>query len=148
MRDAFGAVYYMKFFIVFICIFIAILAIALNYAKAFRVKNMIINYIESNDGWSRTLEDEDIEDYVKEVNYYVNNVNLVSNYAFSVTNGGFDSGCRARGYCIYRQIDNDGRGVYYKVVTYTQIIFPLFNLHIEVPISGETKLVTELHLKK
>lgn len=147
MRDAFGAAYYMKFFIVFIGVFVAILAIALNYAKAFRVKNMIINYIEANDGWSRTLEEQDIEEYVKEVNYYVNNLNMVSNYAFRVSNGGFDSGCRARGYCIYREIDNDGRGVYYKVVTFIQIEFPFFGLHLEVPISGETKLVSQIILK-
>lgn len=150
MRDAFGATGYMKFAILFIGIFVSLLAISLNYTKAFRVKNMIINYIEANDGWTQTLEESDIEEYVKSVNYYVNNIDA-SNYGFEFgsTRGFTSDGCKARGYCIFRQIDNnDGRGVYYKVATFMRIEFPFFDLHLEIPIVGETKIVNENYIKK
>ena len=49
MRDAFGGAFMIKLFLVFIFIYICFTALALNYAKAFKVKNMIIDYIENNE---------------------------------------------------------------------------------------------------
>ena len=49
MRDAFGGAFMIKVFIVFVIIYIGFTAMALNYAKAFKVKNMIINYLEDNE---------------------------------------------------------------------------------------------------
>lgn len=46
MRDAFGGVFTMNLLIVFIFIYIAVTAVSLNYAKAFKVKNAVIDYIE------------------------------------------------------------------------------------------------------
>lgn len=49
MRDAFGGAFMIKLLIVFIVIYISFTAIALNYAKAFKVKNKVIAYIEENE---------------------------------------------------------------------------------------------------
>ena len=49
MRDAFGGAFMIKLLIVFIVIYIGFIAIALNYAKAFKVKNKVISYIEENE---------------------------------------------------------------------------------------------------
>lgn len=49
MRDAFGGAFMIKLLIVFIVIYIGFTAIALNYAKAFKVKNKVIAYIEENE---------------------------------------------------------------------------------------------------
>ena len=49
MRDAFGGTFMIKLFLVFIFIYVGFTAIALNYAKAFRVKNKIIDFIETNE---------------------------------------------------------------------------------------------------
>ena len=49
MRDAFGGAFMIKLLIVFIVIYIGFIAIALNYAKAFKVKNKVISYIEDNE---------------------------------------------------------------------------------------------------
>lgn len=49
MRDAFGGVFMIKLFLVFIVIYVAFSAISLNYAKAFRIKNKIIDFIEENE---------------------------------------------------------------------------------------------------
>lgn len=49
MRDAFGGAFMIKLLIVFMVIYIGFIAIALNYAKAFKVKNKVIAYIEENE---------------------------------------------------------------------------------------------------
>lgn len=49
MRDAFGGAFMIKLFLVFIVLYVSFAAVSLNYAKAFRVKNKIIDYIEQNE---------------------------------------------------------------------------------------------------
>ena len=49
MRDAFGGVFTMNMLLVFIFIYVAFSAVSLTYAKAFRVKNHVIDYIEQNE---------------------------------------------------------------------------------------------------
>ena len=59
MRDAFGGVFTMNLLLVFIFIFVAFSAVSLNYAKAFKLKNDIIDFIETNeiiDLSSKTME--------------------------------------------------------------------------------------------
>ena len=49
MRDAFGGTFMIQIFIVFILIYICFTAMSLNYAKAFRVKNAVIDFVETNE---------------------------------------------------------------------------------------------------
>ena len=49
MRDAFGGVFMVRLFLVFIVIYVGFTAVSLNYAKAFRIKNKVIDVIEQND---------------------------------------------------------------------------------------------------
>ena len=49
MRPSFGGLFMIRLFIVFIFIYVAFAAISLNYAKAFRLKNSIISFIEENE---------------------------------------------------------------------------------------------------
>lgn len=49
MRDAFGGAFMIRLFLVFIFIYMFFTAIALNYAKAFKVKNKVIDYLEDNE---------------------------------------------------------------------------------------------------
>ena len=46
MRDAFGGVFMIRLLLVFIVIYVAFTAISLNYAKAFRIKNKVIDFVE------------------------------------------------------------------------------------------------------
>lgn len=150
MKDAFGAAYYIKFALVFIAIFASMLAIALNYAKAFRIKNTIVSYIEANEGLDDPLRNK-IDDYVANMRYYVNNVNPGSRTTAIYEEGYVSSGqCEQRGYCIYHYSPDTSygnayeyRGDYYKVITYIQIEFPFFNLDVKVPVTGETRLLSK-----
>ena len=49
MRDAFGGTFMIQVFLVFILIYISFTALALNYAKAFKVKNKVIDYLENTE---------------------------------------------------------------------------------------------------
>jgi hypothetical protein len=49
MRDAFGGAFMIRLFLVFIIIYVCFISVALNYAKAFKVKNMVIEYLEDNE---------------------------------------------------------------------------------------------------
>ena len=49
MRDAFGGVFMIRLMLVFVFIFVAFTAISLNYAKAFRIKNRIIDFVEQEE---------------------------------------------------------------------------------------------------
>ncbi len=49
MRDAFGGVFMIRLLLVFMFIYVSFTAISLNYAKAFRVKNKIIDLIEQEE---------------------------------------------------------------------------------------------------
>ena len=49
MRDAFGGAFMIRLFLIFIFIYMFFTAIALNYAKAFKVKNKVIDYLQDNE---------------------------------------------------------------------------------------------------
>ena len=49
MRDAFGGEFMIRLFLVFIVVYVAFTAVSLNYAKAFRIKNKVISFIEENE---------------------------------------------------------------------------------------------------
>ncbi len=48
MRDAFGGVFMMRLMLVFIVILVAFTAISFKYAKCFRTKNKVIDFVEQN----------------------------------------------------------------------------------------------------
>ena len=49
MRDAVGGTFMIKIFLIFLALYIIFVGVAVNYVKAFRVKNRIINIIEQNE---------------------------------------------------------------------------------------------------
>jgi len=70
MRDAFGGAFMIRLFLVFIFIYMFFTAIALNYAKAFKVKNKVIDYIEDHEIIDMismpAIEKEKMESYFEE----------------------------------------------------------------------------------
>ena len=48
MRDAFGGSFMIMIFLVFILVYISFTAVSLSYAKAFKVKNAVISYLEES----------------------------------------------------------------------------------------------------
>lgn len=143
MRDAFGGTFMIKLILIFIAIYIAFMAVALNYAKAFRVKNKIIDIIEQNEGIDDYNDTNgvlgDINTYLNTVSYYVSLDNIEASNRDN-------KHCYQRGYCIeeYSIKLNDIDSKYYKVTTYIRINFPFFGLNFTIPIQGETRKIERI----
>lgn len=137
MRDAFGGAFMIKIILIFLGLYIVFMALALNYAKAFRVKNQIINYIEQYEGYEKA--EGAIKEYITQVSYYVP---ITALPASSTT----ERACYDIGYCITPKFtsDDSGNRTYYLVETYIRLEFPFFNLNITIPIRGETRVVTNV----
>lgn len=164
MRDAFGGAFMIRILLLFMAVFIVFVAVALNYAKAFRVKNKIIDVIEQNEGVS--LDDTynvnnagatgpivDINNYLGSVRYNVTSYvdenlckNNINNNIYEVLY--YDD---TYGYCIgYKDVsDTDNRpyitSEYYQVVTFVIVEIPLFRMHFEIPIKGETRKIERIN---
>ena len=126
MREAMGGALLLKLVMIFIVIYVCILAIAINYSITFRVKNQIINLIEAYEGLDNA--DAAIKQYVNNIGYYRGLGTMIKN-----------EHCEYEGYCVY-EINSD-RGKYYKVTTYVSFDFPIFGRIAQFPVSGETKVI-------
>lgn len=160
MRDAFGGTFMIQIFIVFILIYICFTAVALNYAKAFKAKNTIIEYLENNEIGSLN-ESAEIEQAMED--YFEKEILGGLNYKISKDIcTGFENDARNRcsqiGYKIIGNEKAEGQnteGIYYTVYTYVGwdlgFLNPLLKLngnnkepgHVSGlwTISGETRLI-------
>lgn len=138
MRDSFGGAFMLNMALVFIVVYIAFLAVAINYAKAFRVKNNVINILEQYQyaGGPHEQAIREVEEYLPRASYNMANNDKVEQHCDDQSN----SFLTDHGVCI---INESGRRspMYFKVITYISIDFPFFNIHLTVPISGETKSI-------
>lgn len=137
MRESFGGVFMIKLALIFIIIYISFMAIAINYAKAFRVKNGVINLIEQYQysGSPTDLVIGEIDEYLRKVGYnYGDSVPLRKDCVDD--EGGYFTN---RGACIVNK--SSGVKRYYKVITYIYIEMPFFQITMTIPISGETKII-------
>ena len=165
MRDAFGGAFMIKLFLVLIFIYICFTAVALNYAKAFKVKNKIIDYLESNeiiDLNSITAEQLNVmnlffeEEVLGNMNYSVNQDNFCAGIETKDYTGKTVAICHNSGIVIResgKAINTEG--VYYTVSTYVGWSLPFLNKLLELngnnkeqdvvsglwKISGETRVV-------
>ncbi len=121
MRDAFGGSFLIKLFLVFIAIYMFFIAMALNYAKAFKVKNEVIKYLENNE--VATIEKMNAAEMTAMSDYFEKEIIGKLNYRVS----GSQMSCSGTAYCsegiaIYQIITTtlvrNKFGVYYRVVTF------------------------------
>ena len=68
MKEAIGQTISLQVILVFMIFLNAFLAFSVNYTKAFRVKNKVINEIEQNEGINDTSK-KNINDYISKVGY-------------------------------------------------------------------------------
>ena len=135
MRDAFGGAFMIKVFIVFVFIYISFTAIALNYAKAFKVKNMIIDYLQDNEivnlNDMTASEENAMKEFIENeiygnMNYHVNVSDMCNNIETTDAAGRKIAYCNNVGIFIKQNTADDNfthhayntEGVYYTVSTY------------------------------
>ena len=69
MQEAFGGMSMMKMFMIFFVIYVCFMAIALNFAKIYRVKNYVINTLEQYQysGDQNDLALTYLDEYLKDI---------------------------------------------------------------------------------
>lgn len=141
MRESFGGAFMINLVLIFIVIYISFMAVAVNYAKAFRVKNNVINILEQyqySGGGSAEDAIIKVKDYLPKVPYNMAGNQSVENNCINQTEGSpyfVDNGV-----CIVN-MSGTSNPKYFKVITYISIDFPFFNIHMTIPITGETKSI-------
>lgn len=141
MREAIGNSYIYSIVIAFIGVIFLILIGSLSYSKAFKIKNQIIEIIETHEGYDDKTVRTEIDNYLKSVGYIVTNtkdrgkcsdikgikaINTIKNYD----------------YCIYRF--NTVKGPYYHVTVFISFEIPIVSSYLRIPVSGETRIMYEL----
>lgn len=77
MKDALGGYFNLTLLMVFILLVSGFISLAINYTKAYRVKNNVLTYLEKYEG--NTSNDEMLEktySYSKSVGYAANNMSI------------------------------------------------------------------------
>ncbi len=121
MREAIGGTQLFYLVLIFLTIYIIFMAGVINYGRAFRQKNAIINLIEQNEGVTSlgsaansSAKDKTLYGYAREVGYT-----------------GDITACRTT---------VTGRGTMYKITIYYSFDMPMVD-PIKIYLSGETKLI-------
>lgn len=159
MKESIGGTWLIGIVALFIVLFSAFMAYSINYTKAFRAKNGIIDLIEQNEGYTfyngSNIENRTQEDLMNDLSVQAKAYALVKSMGYDYgsksenkvvcNNDGtisdatkMDAAYQPGGYCVYR-FCNSGGTYRYKVVTYVMMKFPVINFGITVPIKGETK---------
>ena len=132
MRDAFGGVFMIRLFLVFIVIYVAFTAVSLNYAKAFRIKNSVISFIEENEIIS--LDNS----YITSKLDKLDKILTKANYNKTCTNGNgsiISAEGTSRGYCyngvvILKNSEESVAGTNSKIIKYQVVTYADWNIGI------------------
>ncbi|MEE3343647.1 MAG: hypothetical protein VZS44_06120 [Bacilli bacterium] len=139
MKEAFGGTFTLKLLMVFFVVYVTFLGVALNIAKAYRIKNGVINILEQqqfdiNDA-SRTNDVNDIiYAYLYKIPYKVSSETISDDCKAAAKEAGDSAKYQSdNGVCIIQYPGN-----YYKVTVYMYAEFPFLHISVKLPISGET----------
>ncbi len=158
MRHSIGAAWIFSLCITFTMLFVGYMAISLNYAKAFKIKNHLVSMIEENEGYNPSLDNR-IEKYFISEGYVASgtckpNIKVEGydeEYSNPVCIGPVagTSECQA---CIYKRrgatIRYDNGEVIkiktnYRVVTFFKFDLPIIKNLTNFQVSGESRYFYE-----
>ena len=141
MKEAIGQTILLQVILVFMIFLNAFLAFSVNYTKAFRVKNKVINVIEQNEGITGTIGDSaDAKTTRGEINAYTSSVGYTGKTDNDTKSNGWRNGIKVVAHCVGTIGSNKGcpdvpvagvkYRVYYSVTTsinfHVPIIGPIF----------------------
>lgn len=125
MKDALGSYFNLTLLFVFILLVSGFISLAINYTKAYRVKNNVLTYLEKYEGNTGNTEMlSSINDYIKSVGYGANNDAILSaknqGYTCPTYNGQVQGWCYKRGSTVNDQFTID-------IVVFINVNIPFIN---------------------
>lgn len=145
MREAIGGTWLFTIVIVFIVLFSSYLAISVNYSKAFKVKNGIVDLIEQNEGLSSETQTL-ISNYLDKTGYFV-----YGECNSKAGEKGYESNSAGNNYkyCIVKTnaaneelvAGSTVEKAYYKVKVFFRLDLPVLGDIFTFPVTGQTKAI-------
>ncbi len=138
MREAIGGTWLFNIVVLFVMLFTGYLCLAINYSRAYNVKNEIVDIIERENGYNDKAV-KDIASYLTEIGYRTTGKceeDMIGN------NSDKDFGVGENIYC-YKAIKVGGEedyaeSVYYQVEVFFQIDLPIFRDWFTFSIKGDS----------
>lgn len=146
MRESIANSYIFTLVIIFVGIIIVLLISSISYSKTFKLKNRIIDLIETNEGFDDNVAGQ-IETVLSNAGYSINSsYNHLNSSRVSCPN--YDKGVLVNQitnyrYCVY-DVSTNGRGHYYHVVVFMSFDLPIIGDYMVFPLGGDTRLVYDL----
>lgn len=140
MRESIGASFVVYAIVIFVAIFSLFFIMGLNYTKAFKMKNRIIDIIEENECYEteNCASKDKIQEALKSAGYRMKGGQPDCKQYMKGRNGEVIESSTNH-YCVYKVTTS--RGDYYGAVTFMYFEIPLFNIHKEYPVYGETRVM-------
>ena len=147
MRDAIGQVFALQIILAFVLLINGYMAYSVNYTRAFRVKNQIVNIIEQYEGLPNDEAIDKINEYVDRMTYTASNqqINNFKNDNPTAECPGYNGWCYIAHDVSTTGGDGEMNGTYYSVVTFVNIDIPVINNLIGLgnflQVGGETRTI-------
>ena len=128
MKDALGSYFNLTLLFVFILIVSGFISLAINYTKAYRVKNNVLTYLEKYEGNANNQELLDkVQSYIKSVGYTFNQESISKAQQMGYTcpeyNGGKEGWC----YKSNRASTKYGSTFNVDIVVFVNLHIPVIN---------------------
>lgn len=139
LKEAYGGLTNLYIFMIFFVIYVCFIAVALNFAKTYRIKNYVISTLEQSQYASGVDEATlgQLDNYLDSVPYTISDDEVkdkCKNY------GEPDNVVSHHGVCIIANGEEDSR--YYRVVVFFKVEFPFLDINgFYIPVSGETMII-------
>lgn len=133
LKEAIGTSFVFNLIMVFVSVFIVLYVGSIAYSKGFKIRNRIIDIIESNSGYNGhaiLLIDENLA----AIGYQLSNRDCPIKEKGNMVNV-----TSAYNYCIYQY--DTVKGDYYGVTVFIKFDIPLIGSYVQVPIYGETRII-------
>lgn len=150
MREAIGGTWLFGLVITFIVFFASFLAVSINYAKAFNVKNNIVDLISKYEG-NNCKARANIKSYLKTTGYLVtgscptNSTAEATTYDYKAYDlDGKETSMDKAYYCVAMESSGDSTTIernYYRVVIFFRLDLPVFGDLTTFRIKGETESI-------
>lgn len=146
MRESIGGAWILGIVMTFIVLFASFLAVSINYSKAFKVKNNIVDLIEKNEGMNDNAAKE-IYNYLRSEGYILKSKCRQPDNADENRYVGFDMTSTVDPntpalYCVQENSPNNAdtslEKSYYSVVVFFRLDLPIFGEIFTFSVSGET----------
>lgn len=145
MRESIGGAFLFNLVLIFLGVYIAILAFAVVYARAFNTKNHVITLIEQYEGYERASGE--INNYMATRSGGINNLSekfccdlYQKNY--DKTDADCGNSHMIQGGCVFEFKEESNQSHYYVVTTFMRIDIPVVSSLTKYwPISGETTVL-------